>query len=565
MQKKLLLSFGSIIVLASIIVVFLLLAIRNVSSSVDSLYSGPYENVNEVWVLRRNLIDVQRAINRAMAEDETEFDDNAYQTFQSTIEKDVSEIKQSIALLETGIQNEDNQQRLADIIKLVNEGEQIRPQVMQLLKEKKFDEAYKLNYDTYMPIVSEINTMAVDLYNELTADAQEFVTHADKVSAWSLSFGIFLLLGSIIFSIVMMVQINNLVAKPIKEITEAAEEMQKGNMDAADMITYRSRDEVGVLADCMRITMQNLHAYVKEISEMLVQISGGDLTVDSNRITDFLGDFASIKESLVYILKSFNKTLTDINHTAAEVDDSSAQIADAAQNLASGSTEQAGTLEHLSSTITTISNQVNENADSAGQARNESIRTEEQVQACKDQMDRMLTAMQDINEASKEIGKIIKTIEDIAFQTNILALNAAVEAARAGAAGKGFAVVADEVRSLASKSADASRDTTQLIEKCVTAVNNGTILARGTAETLQSVVENVENVKNLIGHIAEQSEGQAVAISQVRNGVEQVSSVVHTNSASAEESAATSKGLSEQAARLDQLVQRFKLYEGGQS
>lgn len=565
MQKKLLLSFGSIIVLASIIVVFLLLAIRNVSSSVDSLYSGPYENVNEVWVLRRNLIDVQRAINRAMAEDETEFDDNAYQTFQSTIEKDVSEIKQSIALLETGIQNEDNQQRLADIIKIVNEGEQVRPQVMQLLKEKKFDEAYKLNYDTYMPIVSEINTMAVDLYNELTADAQEFVTHADKVSAWSLSFGIFLLLGSIIFSIVMMVQINNLVAKPIKEITEAAEEMQKGNMDAADMITYRSRDEVGVLADCMRITMQNLHAYVKEISEMLVQISGGDLTVDSNRITDFLGDFASIKESLVYILKSFNKTLTDINHTAAEVDDSSAQIADAAQNLASGSTEQAGTLEHLSSTITTISNQVNENADSAGQARNESIRTEEQVQACKDQMDRMLTAMQDINEASKEIGKIIKTIEDIAFQTNILALNAAVEAARAGAAGKGFAVVADEVRSLASKSADASRDTTQLIEKCVTAVNNGTILARGTAETLQSVVENVENVKNLIGHIAEQSEGQALAISQVRNGVEQVSSVVHTNSASAEESAATSKGLSEQAARLDQLVQRFKLYEGGQS
>lgn len=561
-QKKLLLAFGSIIILAIIIVVFLLLAVRRTSSSVDDLYSGPYQNVNDVWVLRRNLIDVQRAINRAMAENDTEFDAAAYDTFEATIEADVAEIKQSVALLESGLQSEDNRQRLAKIIETVDKGEQIRPQVMKLLKEKKFEEAYQLNYDSYMPLVNDINAMAIDLYNELTNDAQEFVVLADKISAWSLAVGVCLLLGGIAFGIIMMMRINDLVAKPIKEITKAAEEMQKGNMDAAGMITYSSKDEVGILADCMRRTMNNLHAYIKEISELLIQISSGDLTVDSSKITDFLGDFSSIKESLVYILKSFNTTLTEINHTAGEVDGSSAQIAGAAQNLASGSTEQAGTLEHLSSNITTISNQINENAGNAGQARNDSIHTEEQVQACKDQMDRMMTAMQEINEASGEIGKIIKTIEDIAFQTNILALNAAVEAARAGAAGKGFAVVADEVRNLASKSADASKDTAQLIEKCIAAVSNGTVLAQGTAETLQSVVDNVENVKTIIGHIAEQSEQQAVAVSQVRDGVEQVSAVVHTNSATAEESAATSKELSDQAARLDLLVQRFKLYQG---
>lgn len=565
MKKKLLLSFGSIISLSIIIVVFLLLAVLKVSSSVDSLYNGPYENVNDVWILRRNLIDVQRAINQVLAQGEQELDDASYRAFETTIEADVSEVKQSLALLETGIQHDDNRQRLAKIVEEVDKGEQIRPQVMNLLKEKKFEEAYDLNYSTYMPIVGSINAMAIELFDALTEDAQEFVVQADKVSAWSLAFGGFLLLGGILFSIFMMIYISNLVAKPIKEITKAAEEMKKGNMNAADMITYVSKDEVGILADCMRSTMYNLNAYVKEISELLVQISSGDLTVDRSRITDFLGDFSSIKESLVFILMRFNTTLTEINHTAGEVDSSSAQIADAAENLASGSTEQAETLENLSTTITIISDQVNENADHAVQAREESMRTEEQVQICKDQMDRMMTAMQDINEASNEIGKIIKTIEDIAFQTNILALNASVEAARAGEAGKGFAVVADEVRNLASKSADASKDTAQLIEQCVAKVSNGTVLARGTAETLQSVVENVENVKDLIGQIANQSEEQASAISQVRDGVGQVSAVVHTNSATAEESAATSKGLSDQAARLDSLVQRFKLYQSSHS
>lgn len=560
MRAKLLSSFGCVVALSIGIIVFLLACITTLSQTADNLYNGPYRNVNDVWIIRRNIIDIQREMNRIMAEEKGSVDVDL-KGFESTVSTDVNEITKAISDLESQLQNDDNKQRLAKIKARVNDGETIREQLMTLLYDGEIDKAYDLNYDTYLPVVNEINAMSVDLYNALTEDAQEFVNRADNIGRNCFYIGTGLLMLGVLMALYITVRVTKMIVDPLSQIGEAAEEMYKGNMNAANMITYESKDEIGMLSDRMRRTMNNLSAYINEISAVIGRIASGDLTEDSANITDFKGDFASIKESLVYILKRFNVTLSDISHSSSRVDSSSTQIASAAQELSQGTTEQASAIEELAATITEISNQVEENAGDAKMASDESESAGYQVEICKKQMENMMGAMDEINRSSGEIGKIIKTIEDIAFQTNILALNAAVEAARAGAAGKGFAVVADEVRNLASKSADASKNTSALIEKSVDAVEKGTELADETSKALLTVVESTENVKGIIERIAVKSKNQAESIIQVTEAIEQISGVVHTTSASAEESAATSEELSAEAERLEMLVSRFKLFD----
>ena len=237
------------------------------------------------------------------------------------------------------------------------------------------------------------------------------------------------------------------------------------------------------------------------------------------------------------------------------------QVSSGAQTLSQGATEQASTIEELAATISEISQQINDTAQNAAQASDHMNTVGSEAEESKRRMQKMLGAIGDIKNSADEIGKIIKTIEDIAFQTNILALNAAVEAARAGSAGKGFAVVADEVRNLANKSQEASKSTSVLIENALQAVANGTSIADETAQSLVSVVEGVDGVRETIELISGASNEQAIAISQVTQGIDQVSSVVQTNSATAEESAAASEELSGQAQMLKELVSQFRLAE----
>jgi methyl-accepting chemotaxis protein len=260
-------------------------------------------------------------------------------------------------------------------------------------------------------------------------------------------------------------------------------------------------------------------------------------------------------------VRKLNDALRDIKVSAEQVNTSAGQVAGGAHALSQGSTEQASTVEELSAAMDEISNETKVTAQKSGEANNvaELMRTE--VIKSNTKMDEMSEAMQDITNKSNEIEKIIKTIDDIAFQTNILALNAAVEAARAGAAGKGFAVVADEVRNLAQKSAEAAKNTTTLIEGTIESVANGGRITEETAEALQIVASNVGKVTGLIGEITKASNEQAERISQITNGIEQISSVIQTNSATAEESAAASEELSAQATMMYDLISRFQLQE----
>lgn len=356
----------------------------------------------------------------------------------------------------------------------------------------------------------------------------------------------------IIFTIMITVR---KVTSPIRELTSGIEEFANGNLEID--IATSTNDELGVLADSMRRAIRSLKDIIRDISQILTEVAGGNLKVKVEG--NYVGDFMPIKDALTNIIHSLNDTLSQINQSAEQVSSGSEQVSSGSQALSQGATEQASSVEELAATINEISAQVKENADHAKAASQKADQVGTEMVDSNQKMQEMIHAMDEISASSGEIGKIIKTIEDIAFQTNILALNAAVEAARAGSAGKGFAVVADEVRNLAGKSAAASKDTAALIEHSVQAVDNGSKIADETAQAMLAAVEGTKEVTSIIDKISTASQAQASSINQVQQGVDQISSVVQTNSATAEQSAAASEELAGQAMMLKELVSKFTL------
>lgn len=299
--------------------------------------------------------------------------------------------------------------------------------------------------------------------------------------------------------------------------------------------------------------------YISEISDVLNEMANGNMCMSIS--SDYKGDFITLKQSINMIAESLNITLTEINSAAAQVASGTSQVSSGSQTISQGATEQASSIEELSASVTQIAAQTKQNAANASKANELALSAQTDATAGNTHMKEMQEAMEQINVSSENISKIIKVIDDIAFQTNILALNAAVEAARAGIHGKGFAVVAEEVRNLAARSANAAKETTELIEGSIKKVEAGTKIADQTAEALSSIVEGVEKAADLVGQIASASNEQATGISQVNRGIEQLSQVVQTNSATAQEAAAASEELSSQADLLKSMVAQFKLKE----
>lgn len=368
---------------------------------------------------------------------------------------------------------------------------------------------------------------------------------------------------AVIFAIALFVIIFTLIfllhkmLDPMKDVVSAAEQIAAGHLDVH--LQAAAEDEIGILSHTFQKMSDNLKTIVDDVRYLLGEMSEGNFKITSKAASSYVGDFESFIQSIRQMNGTLSHTLSQINQSADQVSSGSDQVASGAQALSQGTTEQASSVEELAATINEISAKVQGTAQNAALARNQSAETEKEVSTCSGQMHEMISAMDDISSKSTEIGKIIKTIEDIAFQTNILALNAAVEAARAGEAGKGFAVVADEVRNLASKSAEASHDTAALIEGSRLAVEKGTSIANHTASTLAQVVTSVQSSASTIDKIADAANEQALAISQITSGIDQISSVIQTNSATAEESAAASEELSGQAQMLKDLINKFQV------
>ena len=509
--------------------------------------------------LRTNMADFRRMTLRHVLTEDTE----GMGTIEKQLEACSEEISAGISDCTAGAESGDVKQMIQNVESGWNTYLTSSEQVLLASRQGETESAMEVSISSS----SEYDSVAAQL-EELARYCEE---HAENLAAESGS--VFrsantIMLTIIVISILLLIVgsmiVIRLITKPVNELDMVSKKIADGELDLT--INYRSKDELGTLANNVNEVVVRLKDYVKyidEISTVLDEMAEGELTV---RLTyDYAGEFAKVKTALEHIADSMNDTMTRINDASGQVAGGSDQVSSAAQALSQGATEQASSVEEIAATINEISTHVNENAKRAEDAKDQASATANELELGKQQMSSMTAAMGQIEDSANEISKIIKTIEDIAFQTNILALNAAVEAARAGTAGKGFAVVADEVRNLASKSAEASANTASLIGATIKAVREGADIAEQTAESFNRITEMSEQSASIVFEISKASKEQAAAVSQVMVGIDQISSVVQTNSATAEENAASSEELSGQAQVLKGLVSRFKLRGGSSS
>lgn len=405
------------------------------------------------------------------------------------------------------------------------------------------------------PALDNVISIAKDLddhTNTMKTDMLNRSLHSTNIS--SILVLVLLVLG-VMTGIIIALKITNSIVNPLKEVEQAVLNMSNGILSSK--ITYSGNDMIGKVADGLRSSLTKLSSYIHDIDDAMAKMAKGhfDITLSNH----FVGEFENIEISILSFISTISSTLMHINQSSDQVSSGSSQVSLGAQALSHGTSEQAAAVEELSATINGISQHVTQNAQNAQNANASVENLRGHLLDSKQQMNEMIQAMKKISTSSTEIEKIIKTIEDIAFQTNVLALNAAVEAARAGTAGKGFAVVADEVRNLANKSGEASKNTSELIESSLSAVEHGSKIADETANSILTVVEEAQKITSDIEHITHASIEQANSIKQVTQGIDQISSVVQTNSATAEESAASSEKLSAQAETLRELVNKFKI------
>ncbi len=390
------------------------------------------------------------------------------------------------------------------------------------------------------------------------------ISMSDAATQINLTMALSCLIGVVLIIVGIMIvgaYIKRTVTRPLFRLTILAETLEQGNlglgMSQNMLADIHSDDEIGILSQSFDRTISRLRNYIGEISNMLESVAAGDLTPQISQ--EYVGDFAAIRTSLNDILQNLNKTMGQIVSSSECVSGGAAQMSSAAQGLSQGAAEQTGAVEGLEQTMQEVAGRIRQTADNAGQAQKQAGDMGQQLTESNEKMQEMTMAMEKINNSSREIGKIIKAIEDIAFQTNILALNASVEAARAGEAGKGFAVVSEEVRNLAGKTAEASQSTAALIEHSMAAVEEGTQIAGVTAKQLEGAVAEAQRIVGTINEIAADARTQADAMEQVEGQISQISSVTQSNSATAQESSATSEELSAQAGLLRELVNTFRL------
>ncbi|MCI8640036.1 MAG: HAMP domain-containing protein [Coprococcus sp.] len=549
MRSKLLLSFGIVIVFYIVTVVVSFAGLSSVSNGLASFYEVPYPMVEHTQELQSTTRQVYLDLYRALVAGNT----SDRQATLASIEDAAKQKDASLAALKTCYEGDPSM--LQAIETAAAKTGTLREEAAGYIKAGDTDNALATITGEYNSACNELDEILNQTIEAARATADDYYSTGMSTKKICQTILFILAIVCVILTILLIFRIVRVITIPLAEIQTAMIAMSKGDMHPD--VSYQSNDELGDLAEKLRFVLSTLAGYIEHICSKMDSLATGDFSVDFDM--DYLGEFESIKSSGSKILESLNDTLSQLHQAADQVASGSDQVSSGAQALSQGATEQASSVEELAATLNDLSTQVNQNAQNSRDINSLIELTAGEVDNSNRKMEQMMAAMTKINDCSSQIEKIIKTIEDIAFQTNILALNAAVEAARAGEAGKGFAVVADEVRSLASKSAEAAKDTTVLISNSLNAVSEGNQIAADTQSSLLKVVANAQKISDGMAKITDASDMQAEGISQITVGIDQISSVVQTNSATAEESAAASEELFSQSSLLKNLVGKFRL------
>lgn len=542
-RGKLTLGFGLLLIILIVMNALALTNLRGISNLSVDLYTGPHMSALSSVALLKDVYKIETAADQMLLTgdiQQTEDYDNACRN----IEAELTAIRETgviDASLVTAFEDKLSEVKAsyAEISRLLSEQEQ--QQVQDELKR-------------FEGVVAETTAAAQEISVVSQEKAEDFKNQSVSQANRTIIIQDILFAVIVIASLLISYKMALMITVPLKKLTQGMHQVSEGRLEVEfDSLAH---DELGLLSCQLNDTMSNIRQYVEDISYVLGGISNGDISMEIER--EYIGNFGEIKNSLNQILDSLNDTIGQLNRCCSQVRAGSENLASNSHMLAQGSTEQTAAVEAFKMSLDKVADLTRQDGENAAHVKQISGKAWEVVVQSNSQMDEMVQAMGEIGASSQEIAKVIKIIEDIAFQTNILALNAAVEAARAGETGKGFAVVADEVRNLASKSAEAASATTEMIEKSATAVSHGIRVADATVQSMKQVGENVQTMAELLGNIDQSTNEQADAFAHMVDSVSQISGVVHSNAAAAEENSAASKELFEQARILESLVQRFR-------
>lgn len=549
--KKLACTFGIIIALFLAMVLFSIISLTSNGKKFTSFYENSYEITNYAMEMRRAIQASAKNIGYAMMVEDT-------QQTKGYIE----DAKNETANMQTGVEflqkNFTGDKTLIDKFLSAMQGmSQAREKVYELAAENRNAEASEVYFSEVQPGYIQAQQYLQQISAIAKEEADRNYKNAKNLEVIMTVILVLISVITLFITVFLAIYITRSLTAPIKEIETAARNMKEGNLKTE--LTYESEDELGQLTKNMRSTMEKMAGIITDIDYLLGEMANGNFRIKTRAEESYVGDFKPILLSLRNINRKLSATLVQINEASNQVSSGSEQVAEGAQTLAQSSTEQASAIEELSAMMQEISEQIKHTANNSKEGSTKTQLAGEEIGKCNIQMQNMLNAMNEIKSSSVEISGIVKSIEDIASQTNLLSLNAAIEAARAGEAGRGFSVVAEEVRKLAEESANAVKNTVELIERSIQAVNNGIDYADEVAKDMGVVVGTAQDVVGMIDEIAMAANDQSEAVSQVMQAVNQISESIQSNSASSEESSAASEELLAQAQLLKDLVNQFEL------